>query len=199
MSSDADKSVFIHPQALVESREIGPRTRVWAFAHVLAGARIGSDCNLGDHVFVESGVTLGNNVTVKNGVSLWEGITVENDVFIGPNSVFTNDLNPRAFIKKRGKELLPTRLCEGSTIGANATILCGITVGAYAFVGAGSMVLRTVPDFGLVVGSPARHIGWMCECANKLPLAASASDQASCKCSHCGKSYVRTSKGLALS
>jgi acetyltransferase-like isoleucine patch superfamily enzyme len=105
--------VFVHPRALVECDKIGPRTRIWAFAHVMAGAQIGSDCNLGDHVFVESGVTLGNNVTVKNGVSLWNGIAIEDNAFIGPNCVFTNDPNPRAFIKKSREKLLRTLVREG--------------------------------------------------------------------------------------
>jgi UDP-2-acetamido-3-amino-2,3-dideoxy-glucuronate N-acetyltransferase len=187
---------YCHPQGLVETTDIGPSTRIWAFAHVMAGARIGAECNIGDHAYIESGVTLGNNVTVKNGVSLWNGLTVEDDVFLGPNCVFTNDRNPRAFIKKSEEKLLQTRIKKGATIGANATVLCGITIGAYAFVGAGAVVLLHVPDFGLVVGNPARHIGWMCECAHKLSLAALASGHTSCRCLHCGRCYVRTSKGL---
>jgi UDP-2-acetamido-3-amino-2,3-dideoxy-glucuronate N-acetyltransferase len=193
-----NNSAFVHTQALVESSEIGPRTRVWAFAHVMAGARIGSDCNLGDHVFVESGVRVGNNVTVKNGVSLWAGITVENNVFIGPNCVFTNDPSPRAFIKKPEEALLSTCIREGATIGANATVLCGIIVGEYAFVGAGTTVLLPLPDFALVVGNPGRQIGWMCKCAHRLPMAASAPKGTTCTCMHCGASYVCSSRGLAF-
>ena len=127
-----------------------------------------SDCNIGDHAFVEAGVRLGNNVTVKNGVSVWQGVEVEDDVFLGPNCVFTNDPNPRAYIKKTGDSLVATRVRTRATIGANATIVCGITIGQYAFIGAGTVVIRDVPDFAMMVGNPARQIGWMCVCAHKL-------------------------------
>ena len=137
---------------MVESDDIGANTRVWAFAHVMAGASIGKDCNIGDHAFVEAGVRLGNNVTVKNGVAVWGGVEVEDDVFLGPNCVFTNDPNPRAYIKKTGDSLVSTRVRTRATIGANATIVCGITIGQYAFIGAGTVVIRDVPDFAMVVG-----------------------------------------------
>jgi serine acetyltransferase len=189
---------YRHPQALVETEDIGPNTRIWAFAHVMRGAQIGANCNLGDHTFIESGVKLGNNVTVKNGVSLWTGITIENDVFLGPNCVFTNDPNPRAYLKKGEIELLPTLVRLGATIGANATILCGINIGKHAFVGAGAVILHSVPDFALVVGNPGHHIGWMCICANKLPLLPGVPFEASCACTQCGKSYTRAQEGLTL-
>src|SRR6185312_4192575 len=134
-SSMLEKKFFVHPRALVETDDIGANSRVWAFAHVMKGARIGSDCNIGDHAFVEAGVRLGNNVTVKNGVSVWQGVEVEDDVFLGPNCVFTNDPNPRAYIKKTGDSLVATRVRTRATIGANATIVCGITIGQYAFIG----------------------------------------------------------------
>lgn len=188
---------YCHPQALVETTEIGANTRIWAFAHVMAGTRIGADCNVGDHAFIESGVILGNNVTVKNGVSLWTGITVGDDVFIGPNCVFTNDPNPRAYIKKPTAALLTTRICRGVTIGANATILCGFEIGQYAFIGAGATILRAVLDYGLVVGNPGRQIGWMCRCAKRLPLSSDAPIDTTCICPHCQTSLVRTPGGLA--
>ncbi len=189
---------YRHPQALVETADIGPNTRIWAFAHVMSGAQIGANCNLGDHTFIESGVKLGNNVTVKNGVSLWTGVTIENDVFLGPNCVFTNDPNPRANLKKGEIGLLPTLVRLGATIGANATILCGIKIGKHAFVGAGAVILHSVPDFALVVGNPGHQIGWMCICANKLPMLPGVPLEASCACTHCGKSYIRAQEGLTL-
>lgn len=159
---------YSHPQALVESQDIGLGTRIWAFAHVMEGARVGSNCNLGDHAFIESGVILGDNVTVKNGVSIWDGVTAEKNVFIGPNVVFTNDRNPRAAIKKTKEQFLPTHLCEGASLGANVTVICGITIGRYAFAGAGAVLTRNVADHEMVLGNPARCVGYVCECGEKL-------------------------------
>ena len=188
----------MHSHALVESSDIGTNTRIWAFAHVMKGARIGSECNVGDHAFIESGVVLGNNVTVKNGVSIWTNVTIEDNVFLGPNCVFTNDPNPRAYLKKGPEALEATLLKSNATVGANATLLCGITIGRYAFIGAGTVVLRSVPDFALIVGNPGRHIGWMCVCARKLPLAASERVGSECTCPHCHKRFVRANTGLVL-
>jgi UDP-2-acetamido-3-amino-2,3-dideoxy-glucuronate N-acetyltransferase len=190
MTKSAGRQFFAHPQALVDSEEIGERTRVWAFAHVMAGALVGSDCNLGEHAFVETGARIGNHVTVKNGVSVWAGITVEDHVFLGPHCVLTNDPNPRAYIRKTADELVPTLIRANATIGANATILCGVTIGRYAFIGAGTVVLRSVPDYGLMVGNPARQIGWMCACAHQLPFPAQTGAGANCQCSHCGRSFI---------
>ena len=162
-------SYFVHPQALVETEFIGEGTRVWAFAHVMQGARIGRNCNICDHSFVESNVVIGDGVTIKNGVAIWDGVTLGNHVFVGPNAVFTNDLNPRAEVKKGHDQFVPTHIQEGATIGANATIVCGVTLGRYAFVGAGTVVIRDVPSYGLVVGNPGRQIGYMCECGERLP------------------------------
>jgi acetyltransferase-like isoleucine patch superfamily enzyme len=194
------KLYFAHPQALVEAddKDIGPGTRIWAFAHVLPGARIGSECNICDHAFIETGAVLGNNVTVKNGVAIWQGVTVEDNVFLGPNCVLTNDPNPRAYIKKSGEALAPTLIRANATLGANTTILCGVTIGRYAFVGAGAVVLRTVPDFALMVGNPARQVGWMCRCARRLPLAVSADMNSSTKCPHCQAQFAATATGLAI-
>jgi acetyltransferase-like isoleucine patch superfamily enzyme len=163
-----DPSVFVHERALCESDDIGPRTRVWAFAQVMKGARVGADCNICGHAFLETGAVLGDRVTVKNAVLLWDKVTVEDDVFLGPNVVFTNDMNPRAAFKKPPERFLSTRVRKGASIGANATIVCGTTIGEQAFVGAGSVVIRDVPAHALVVGNPARRIGWMCACGEKL-------------------------------
>lgn len=160
-----DSSVAIHPHALVESAKIGKGTRIWGFSHVMEGSKIGSQCNIGEHVFVEKGVRIGDSVTVKNGISLWDQITVEDHVFLGPHVVFTNDLRPRAFIKKTGQALTSTCIKKGASVGAGAIIVCGITIGRYSFVGAGAVVTRSVPDFTVVVGNPARPVGKTCRCA----------------------------------
>ena len=164
-----DPSVFLHECALCESDDVGPRTRVWAFAHIMRGARVGADCNIGDHAFVESGATLGNRVTVKNAVLIWEKVTIEDEVFLGPNMVFTNVRNLRAALRPKPEEFLPTLVRRGAAIGANATIVCGVTIGEKALVGAGSVVADDVPAYALVVGNPARRIAWVCDCGAELP------------------------------
>jgi acetyltransferase-like isoleucine patch superfamily enzyme/dTDP-4-dehydrorhamnose 3,5-epimerase-like enzyme len=152
-------SFFVHPNALCETTDIGAGTRVWAFAHVLPGARIGAECNICDGVFVENDVTVGDRVTVKCGVQLWDGVTLEDDVFIGPNVTFTNDRMPRS--KQYPEQFLRTRVEAGASIGANATILPGITIGRSAMVGAGAVVTRSVPPYAIVVGNPARLTGYV--------------------------------------
>ena len=151
-------SVFRHPQAICETKKVGPRTRIWAFAHVLPGARIGADCNICDHTFIENDVTLGDRVTVKCGVQLWDGARIEDDVFIGPNATFSNDRFPRS--KRRPKAFLTTVVKEGASIGANATILPGITIGRGAMVGAGAVVIASVPPYAVVAGNPARIVSY---------------------------------------
>jgi acetyltransferase-like isoleucine patch superfamily enzyme len=150
---------FRHPQALVESAAIGKGTRIWAFAHVLPGAVIGEDCNVCDHVFVENDVVVGNRVTIKCGVQLWDGVRLEDDVFVGPNATFTNDPFPRS--KRHLARYPQTVIREGASIGANATILCGLTVGRRAMVGAGAVVTRSVPPYAVVVGNPARIVRYV--------------------------------------
>lgn len=172
---------FVHPTALVESDQIGPGTRVWAFAHVMAGASIGAGCNVCDHVFVESGAIVGDRVTLKNNVLLWDGVTIEDEVFVGPNAVFTNDRTPRAAVKKPPELFVPTVVRRGATIGANATVVCGVTVGRFAFVAAGAVVTRDVPPYALVAGNPGRRVGWACECGVRLPE--------SLTCASCGRRY----------
>jgi acetyltransferase-like isoleucine patch superfamily enzyme len=159
---------FSHPSALVESSQIGKGTRIWAFVHVMEDAQIGEACNLCDHVFVESRVRIGNQVTIKNGVALWDGVVLEDRVFVGPNAVFTNDKNPRVAYHKKPEEFLSTIVRAGASIGANVTIVCGVEIGRHAFVGAGAVVTRHVPDYAIVVGNPARLKGYMCECGNKV-------------------------------
>jgi acetyltransferase-like isoleucine patch superfamily enzyme len=164
----APAKVFIHDLALCESEQVGAGTRIWAFAHVMSGASIGTDCNVCDHAFIESGASIGNRVTVKNGVLVWDKVSVEDDVFLGPNVVFTNDFNPRAAFKKPSSAFRPTVVRRGASIGANATIVCGVEIGEQAFVGAGAVVTEDVPAYALVVGNPAEQAGWMCACGEKL-------------------------------
>jgi UDP-2-acetamido-3-amino-2,3-dideoxy-glucuronate N-acetyltransferase len=182
-----ESGYFKHPMAIVESERVGPGTRVWAFAHVMEGAEIGAHCNICDHAFVESHVMIGNHVTIKNGVAVWDGVTLEDSVFVGPNVAFTNDKNPRAAVKKTREQFLPTLVREGASLGANSTIVCGVTIGCHAFVGAGAVVTKDVPDYGLVVGNPARLIGYICECGERIP--------ATLACG-CGKQYSRREGGL---
>ncbi|MCI0449571.1 MAG: N-acetyltransferase [Chlorobi bacterium] len=162
----ANKDYFVHPNALAESEDIGAKTRIWAFAHVMKNVKIGEDCNLCDYVFVESGVTIGNRVTVKNGISIWDGVTIEDDVFLGPYCVLTNDMLPRS--KAHHAEYSKTLIKKGASIGANATILCGITLGRYCMVGAGAVVTKSIPDFALVTGNPARVKYWISKKGGKL-------------------------------
>lgn len=184
----ASSKPFIHSKALVETRRIGSGTRVWAFAHVMKDAEVGRDCNIGDHAFIESGVRIGSRVTIKNGVSVWKGVTLEDDVFVGPNAVFTNDLFPIS--RGGGFNLVKTRVKRGTAIGANATIVCGTTVGEYVLIGAGSVVTRDVPDHALVYGNPARVHAFLCGCRKKLAF---KSGKARCAC---GKKFKKTVQGV---
>lgn len=160
--------VFIHEAALVETDAVGEGTRVWAFAHLAPGSTVGRECNVCDHTFVEEGVVVGDRVTVKSGIYLWTGVTCEDDVFLGPNVVFTNDLFPRS--GRRPERYVPTLVRQGASLGANATILAGTTIGRYAMVGAGSVVTADVPDHALVVGNPARRRGWVSRIGRKLAV-----------------------------
>lgn len=161
-----NKNYFVHTAAIVESENIGKDTRVWAFVHVLKGAKIGSNCNICDHCYIEQGVVLGNNVTVKCGVYLWDGVQVEDNVMIGPNVVFTNDIRPRS--KNINYKKVNTHIKKGASLGANSTILAGVTIGKFAMTGIASVVTRDVPDYALVYGNPAKIKGWVDEFGNKL-------------------------------
>lgn len=153
----------------MDACEIGADTRIWAFAHIMEKARIGARCNLGEGVYVEEGAVIGDDCTIKNGVAVWEGVHLGSRVFVGPNAVFTNVVRPRAGRRNPSKSnFLPTVVQDGTTIGANATILCGVTIGRCAFIGAGAVVLRDVPAHGFVAGNPARFLGWVCQCAGRL-------------------------------
>jgi acetyltransferase-like isoleucine patch superfamily enzyme len=147
--------VHVHPWGLCESHDVGAGTRIWAFAHVLRDAIIGVDCNIGDHAYIEGGAVIGNRVTIKNAVLVWDGMTIEDDVFIGPGVVFTNDPWPRSGVRDN---LLPTLVGRGASIGANATIVCGVVIGEHAMVGAGAVVTADVEPFTVVVGNPARYL-----------------------------------------
>ena len=180
---------LFHPAALVESLDVGQGTRIWAFAHVMAGAHIGRNCNLGEGVFVETGVVIGDEVTIKNGVAVYAGVTVEDEAFLGPHCVFTNDLRPRSGrFKRPPAAFAPTLIARGATVGANATVVCGHTVGSYAMVAAGAVVTHDVPPYTLVAGVPARPIGFVCACGETLPAT-------TLLCS-CGRSYGRDGAGL---
>ncbi len=165
MESDA---IFVHSSAFVdEGCRIGAGSKIWHFCHLMSGAVLGERCKLGQNVFVASGVRLGNNVKVQNNVSIYEGVVCEDDVFLGPSMVFTNVINPRSAVNRQG-QYAQTYVERGATIGANATIVCGRRIGAYAFVGAGAVVTKDVPPYALVVGNPARQIGWMSAYGHRL-------------------------------
>ncbi len=177
----------IHASAIVDSgAQIGEGTKVWHFTHICAGAKIGERCSLGQNVFVGSSAVIGNNVKIQNNVSVYDSVTIEDDVFCGPSMVFTNVYNPRSFIVRKN-EYRPTLIKRGATIGANATIVCGITIGVYAFVGAGCVVNHDVKSYAVVVGVPSRQIGWMCECGIKLKI---HKDDGVETCETCGLEYI---------
>jgi len=179
--------VFVHEKGLCDSDRVGEGTRIWAFAHVLKGAVLGKGCNIGECSFVEGGAVLGNYCTVKNGVSVWDKVTCEDYVFLGPNAVLTNDFLPRSAFKKNPEtEFRKTLIREGASIGANATIVCGVTIGLHAMVGAGAVVTRDVPDFGLVWGNPARRGGWVGRYGERLHFDA----QARARCAKTGDVYI---------
>jgi acetyltransferase-like isoleucine patch superfamily enzyme len=160
-----EKKYYVHPNAIVETENIGKDTRIWAFTHVMKDVSIGEDCNICDHSFVESSVTIGNRVVIKNGIAIWEGVTIEDDVFLGPYCVFTNDMYPRS---KAHQGVIKTLVNKGASVGANSTIICGISLGKYCMIGAGSVVTKSVPDFALVMGNPARIKYWISKTGEKL-------------------------------
>ena len=159
-----------HQTAIIDSgAQIGDGTRIWHWVHVSANARIGNNCSLGQNVFIGNRVTIGNNVKIQNNVSVFDDVTLEDDVFCGPSMVFTNVYNPRSAISRKD-EYRPILVCNGATLGANCTIVCGTTIGRYAFIAAGAVVNSVVPDFALMAGVPARHIGWMSRYGEQIPL-----------------------------
>lgn len=178
----------LHPTAIVDAgATIGDGTRIWHWVHVSGGAVIGRDCSLGQNVFVGNKVVIGNNVKIQNNVSVYDNVTLEDDVFCGPSMVFTNVYNPRSHVSRKS-EYRNTLVQRGATLGANSTIVCGVTIGAYAFIGAGAVINRDVPAYALMVGVPATHIGWMSEHGERLALPAEGDGEATCPAT--GRRYV---------
>ena len=188
-----DKKYFTHPSSCIdENVSIGEDTKIWHFSHILKNSKIGKNCIIGQNVSIGPDVIIGNSCKIQNNVSIYKGVTLEDEVFCAPSCVFTNVYNPRAFIERKN-EFLPTLVKRGATIGANATIVCGVTIGSYAFIGAGAVVKKDVPDYALVVGIPARQIGWVCRCG--VTLKRFNKNAAVCKA--CGTSYKRRQNNLA--
>lgn len=180
---------FVHPTSVIDDNvEIGSGTKIWYFCHIQSGVKIGQRCSLGQNVNISNNVTIGNGCKIQNNVSLYEGVEAEDDVFFGPSCVFTNDLTPRAKYPKGRAAYVKTRICKGASIGANATIVCGHTIGKWAMIGAGAVVTTDVPDHALMLGVPAKRAGWACECGHILDKNKA--------CERCGRQYKQTDKGL---
>ncbi len=178
------KNYFVHESSFIdEPVEIGEGTKIWHFSHILPNTTIGKNCVIGQNVMIGPRVKIGNNVKIQNNVSIYEGVELEDDVFCGPSCVFTNVLNPRAFIERK-HEFKKTIVKRGATIGANATIVCGVIIGEYAFIGAGAVVTKDVPPYALVVGVPAKQIGWVCKCGTTLKF-----EEDFAVCEYCGNEY----------
>jgi UDP-2-acetamido-3-amino-2,3-dideoxy-glucuronate N-acetyltransferase len=189
--------IFVHPTSVVDQPcSIGDGTKVWHFCHIMNNCQIGRNCSLGQNVFIASSVIIGNRVKVQNNVSVYAGVIIEDDVFLGPSMVFTNVVNPRSHVPRKN-EYVPTLVKKGVSIGANATIVCGVTLGNYAFVGAGAVVTRDVPPYALVYGNPARVNGWMCQCGIRLNFRSSANgDRTTCRA--CGGSYLKNGNEIRV-
>ncbi|MEI2635661.1 MAG: acyltransferase [Methylotenera sp.] len=189
-------TVTVHPTAIVDDgAQIGEGSRIWHWAHVCSGAQIGNDCSLGQNVFVSNRVTIGNNVKIQNNVSVYDNVTLEDDVFCGPSMVFTNVYNPRSAVTRKD-EYRNTHIKRGATLGANCTIVCGVTIGEYAFVGAGAVVNRDIPAYALMVGVPAKQIGWMSRHGAKLNLPLKGDAEANCP--ETGERYKLTAGNCIL-
>ena len=192
---DENKKYFVHPTACIdENVEIGEGSKIWHFSHILKNSRIGKNCIVGQNAAIGPDVTIGHNVKIQNNVSVYKGVILEDAVFCGPSCVFTNVMTPRAFIERKSK-FLPTRVKVGATIGANATILCGVTIGRYALIGAGAVVTGDIPDYALVVGVPAKQSGWACKCGVPLKKSGKTNTFA---CKNCGSSYTLRKNQLSV-
>jgi UDP-2-acetamido-3-amino-2,3-dideoxy-glucuronate N-acetyltransferase len=190
VTASISEKAFVHESSYVDDgATIGAGTKVWHFCHVMPGAVIGERCSLGQNVVVMNGTRIGNNCKIQNNVSIYEGVELDDDVFCGPSMVFTNVINPRSHVSRK-HEYRATRVRRGATIGANATIVCGVTLGEYSFIGAGAVVTTDVPPYALMVGVPARRIGWMCQCGERLP------DSGVGRCAACGIEYERSGDGI---
>ena len=188
MSAD----VFVHESSYVdEGAIVGAGSKIWHFCHIMSGAVIGERCSLGQNVVMMPRTRMGRNCKIQNNVSIYEGVELEDDVFCGPSMVFTNVVNPRSHVSRK-HEYRRTLVRRGASIGANATIVCGVTLGEYAFIGAGAVVTRDVPSFALMTGVPARRIGWMCQCGERL------SDAGEGACAACGSIYARDGDGIRM-
>lgn len=182
---------FVHESSYVdEGAELGSGTKIWHYCHVMAGATIGRNCILGQNVFIGEAVRVGHDVKIQNNVSLYTGVVIEDGAFIGPSAVFTNIRNPRSGVPRK-HEFQRTLVRRGASVGANATVVCGVTLGCYAFIGAGAVITRDVPDYALVYGNPARLQGWMCQCGVKLDFEAGQSLEGRARCGSCGAVYVK--------
>lgn len=191
MNSMDDKNYFVHESSYIdEPCQIGGGTKIWHFSHIMKNSVIGERCNIGQNVVISPDVVLGNNVKIQNNVSVYTGVICEDDVFLGPSCVFTNVINPRSFIARK-EEYKQTLIKKGASIGANATIVCGHAVGRYAFIGAGAVVTKDIPDYALVVGNPARIVGYICECGNRLKK---NDDKYVCK--SCNREYEMINQNL---
>lgn len=188
--------VFVHESSYVdEGCEIGEGSKVWHFSHVMSGARIGKRCNIGQNVVVSPQVVIGDNVKIQNNVSIYTGVILEDDVFCGPSMVFTNVVNPRSHVSRKD-EYKTTLVKQGASLGANTTIVCGHTIGRFAFIGAGAVVTKDIPDYALVVGNPGRISGWMCQCGVKL--ASGTTPPVEATCAVCSTRYHATADGRAI-
>jgi len=186
----SDNPYFVHESSYIDSDvQIGDETKIWHFCHIMKNSKIGRKCNIGQNVVIGPDVIIGNGCKIQNNVSVYKGVTFEDDVFCGPAAVFTNVFNPRSHLKRMG-ELRRTRVGKGASLGANCTIVCGNTIGAYAFIGAGAVVTHDVPDHALFIGNPARFMAWICSCGEKL--------NNNLSCSACGNNYIETDSGLKL-
>ncbi|MBF0384933.1 MAG: N-acetyltransferase [Candidatus Omnitrophica bacterium] len=190
--SRAKNGIFVHPSAFVDKPSlVGEGTQIWHFSHIMKGSKIGKNCKLGQNVVVHGTAVIGNNVKIQNNVSVYDAVTLEDYVFCGPSCVFTNIINPRSAIPRNADRFYKrTLIKKGATIGANATIVCGVTIGNFAFIGAGAVVTKDIPDYALAYGNPARAKGWVCECGDKINFS-----KGKALCQACKKKY-RLSKGF---